>query len=90
MDSEHIAELLTEVRQGKVSVAQALARLRHLPFEDLDLRKSIIIAPCVGVSPKSSWDKAKNQERLRVLHGLYAAAKQRACNPAVTCENDSG
>src|ERR1700747_1146454 len=35
MDSERLVELLQKVRQGKISVAQALGRLRHLPFEDL-------------------------------------------------------
>ena len=39
MDSERIVELLTEVRRGKVSVTQAVARLRHLPFEDLGFAK---------------------------------------------------
>ena len=39
MDSEGVVKLLTEVRQGKVSVSQAVARLRHLPFEDLGFAK---------------------------------------------------
>ena len=39
MDSEGVVKLLTEVRRGKVSVSQALARLRHLPFEDLGFAK---------------------------------------------------
>jgi NCAIR mutase (PurE)-related protein len=39
MDSERIVELLTEVRRGKVSVSKAVARLRHLPFEDLGFAK---------------------------------------------------
>jgi NCAIR mutase (PurE)-related protein len=39
VDSERIVELLTEVRRGKVSVSQAVARLRHLPFEDLGFAK---------------------------------------------------
>jgi len=39
MDSERIVELLTKVRGGKVSVSQAVARLRHLPFEDLGFAK---------------------------------------------------
>ena len=39
MDSERIVELLTKVRRGKVSVSQAVARLRHLPFEDLGFAK---------------------------------------------------
>lgn len=39
MDSERIVELLIQVRQGEVSVAQAVARLRYLPFEDLGFAK---------------------------------------------------
>jgi NCAIR mutase (PurE)-related protein len=39
MDAEGVVKLLTEVRQGKVSVSQAVARLRHLPFEDLGFAK---------------------------------------------------
>src|SRR5512132_2412400 len=39
MDSEGVIKLLTEVRRGKVTVSQALARLRHLPFEDLGFAK---------------------------------------------------
>jgi pyridinium-3,5-biscarboxylic acid mononucleotide synthase len=39
MDLDRIVELLMQVRQGKVSVTQAVARLRHLPFEDLGFAK---------------------------------------------------
>ena len=39
MDAELLARLLERVRQGKVSVKQALDRLRHLPFEDLGFAK---------------------------------------------------
>ena len=39
MDATRLVGLLSEVRQRKVSVAQALARLRHLPFEDLGFAK---------------------------------------------------
>jgi NCAIR mutase (PurE)-related protein len=39
MDATRVIELLTKVRLRKVSVAQALARLRHLPFEDLGFAK---------------------------------------------------
>jgi pyridinium-3,5-biscarboxylic acid mononucleotide synthase len=39
MNAEQIVKLLTEVRRGKVSVSQAAARLRHLPFEDLGFAK---------------------------------------------------
>jgi pyridinium-3,5-biscarboxylic acid mononucleotide synthase len=39
MDSERLLELLEKVRRGSVSVSQAVARLRHLPFEDLGFAK---------------------------------------------------
>ncbi|HEY6364836.1 MAG TPA: nickel pincer cofactor biosynthesis protein LarB [Candidatus Binatia bacterium] len=39
MDLDRIVELLMQVRQGEVSVARAVARLRHLPFEDLGFAK---------------------------------------------------
>jgi NCAIR mutase (PurE)-related protein len=39
MDSERLIELLEKVREKKVPIADALARLRHLPFEDLGFAK---------------------------------------------------
>lgn len=39
MNADAIAELLERVRQRKVTVEQALDRLRHLPFEDLGFAK---------------------------------------------------
>ena len=39
MDSQRLAELLRQVRQREMSVVQAVARLRHLPFEDLGFAK---------------------------------------------------
>jgi pyridinium-3,5-biscarboxylic acid mononucleotide synthase len=39
MDTERLEKLLEGVRRGKVSVAQALERLRHMPFEDLGFAK---------------------------------------------------
>ena len=39
MDSEHLIKLLEQVRRGQVSALQAVARLRHLPFEDLGFAK---------------------------------------------------
>jgi pyridinium-3,5-biscarboxylic acid mononucleotide synthase len=39
MDAAHLAELLEDVRSRKLSVVQAVSRLRHLPFEDLDFAK---------------------------------------------------
>jgi NCAIR mutase (PurE)-related protein len=39
MDAERMKGLLGEVKRGKVSVRQALERLRHLPYEDLGFAK---------------------------------------------------
>jgi len=39
MDTERMGRLLEDVRRGKISVPQALKRLRHLPFEDLGFAK---------------------------------------------------
>jgi NCAIR mutase (PurE)-related protein len=39
MDSEQLVELLEQVRRQKMTVAQAVARLHHLPFEDLGFAK---------------------------------------------------
>jgi NCAIR mutase (PurE)-related protein len=35
MQSEHLRELLEQVKTGRVDVEAAMERLRHLPFEDL-------------------------------------------------------
>jgi len=39
MDGSQIESLLNDVRAGSASVAEALERLRHLPFEDLGFAK---------------------------------------------------
>jgi len=39
MDRERIRELLDEVREGRLDVTEALDRLRHLPFEDLQFAR---------------------------------------------------
>jgi NCAIR mutase (PurE)-related protein len=39
MDELHLTELLERVRNGKLSVAAAMTRLRDLPFEDLGFAK---------------------------------------------------
>jgi len=39
VNPQHIRKLLEAVQQGKLEPEQALERLRHLPFEDLDFAK---------------------------------------------------
>jgi pyridinium-3,5-biscarboxylic acid mononucleotide synthase len=39
MDSDHLVQLLENVRSGKLTVSAAVNRMRHLPFEDLGFAK---------------------------------------------------
>jgi hypothetical protein len=39
MDSERLIELLEKVRERRITVAAATAKLRHMPFEDLGFAK---------------------------------------------------
>jgi NCAIR mutase (PurE)-related protein len=39
MDSERLVQLLEEVREKKISISQAVAQLRHMPYEDLGFAK---------------------------------------------------
>src|SRR5687768_2811798 len=39
MDSERLLQLLEEVREKKISTSQAVAQLRHMPYEDLGFAK---------------------------------------------------
>lgn len=39
MDADQLVELLKGVKHNRVSIARAVARLRHLPFEDLNFAK---------------------------------------------------
>jgi NCAIR mutase (PurE)-related protein len=39
MDAERLVNLFEQVRDGKVAVAAAVAKMRHLPFEDLGFAK---------------------------------------------------
>jgi NCAIR mutase (PurE)-related protein len=39
MDSERVVELLEKVRERRITVASAAAKLRHMPFEDLGFAK---------------------------------------------------
>jgi NCAIR mutase (PurE)-related protein len=39
MDPERLVQLLEEVREKKLSTSQAVARLRHMPYEDLGFAK---------------------------------------------------
>jgi hypothetical protein len=39
MDQDHLRSLFDQIRRGEVDTEEALAKLRHLPFEDLGFAK---------------------------------------------------
>ena len=39
MNPERLKKILTQVRQGKLTVDGALKSLKHLPFEDIDFAR---------------------------------------------------
>ena len=39
MNPDHLKELLTQVKNGKLSVDQAVKKMKHLPFEDIDFAR---------------------------------------------------
>src|SRR5512136_2163882 len=39
MNPDYLKELLTQVKNGKVSVDQAVKKMKHLPFEDIDFAR---------------------------------------------------
>ena len=81
MDSERIVELLTEVRRGKVSVSQAVARLRHLPFEDLGFAKVDHHRALRQGFPEVIMGQGK---QLKEIAGIVRALRRRRANVLVT------
>ena len=81
MDSERIVELLTEVRRGKVSVSQAVARLRHLPFEDLGFAKVDHHRALRQGFPEVIMGQGKQPKEIA---GIVRALRRRSANVLVT------
>jgi NCAIR mutase (PurE)-related protein len=81
MDSERIVELLTEVRRGKVSVSQAVARLRHLPFEDLGFAKVDHHRALRQGFPEVIMGQGKQPKEIA---GIVRALRRRRANVLVT------
>ena len=81
MDSERIVELLTEVRRGKVSVSQAVARLRHLPFEDLGFAKVDHHRALRQGFPEVIMGQGKQPKEIA---GIVRAVRRRRANVLVT------
>lgn len=81
MDLARIVDLLTEVRQGKVSVSQAVARLRHLPFEDLGFAKVDHHRALRQGFPEVIMGEGKEPEQIAAI---VRALRRRKANVLVT------
>ena len=91
MDSEGVVKLLTEVRRGKVSVSQALARLRHLPFEDLGFAKVDHHRALRQGFPEVIMGQGKEPKEIAaIVRALRRRKGKRTCDPVVSRENGAG
>lgn len=81
MDSQRLHELLEQVRRGRVDVSQAVARLRHLPFEDLGFAKVDHHRTLRQGFPEVILGQGKTA---REIAGIVRALRRRATNVLVT------
>jgi NCAIR mutase (PurE)-related protein len=81
MDSERLEQLLEGVRHRKVSVAQAVGRLRHLPFEDLGFAKIDHHRALRQGFPEVIMGQGKEPKEIA---GIVRAMRRRRSNVLVT------
>jgi NCAIR mutase (PurE)-related protein len=81
MDAARLTELLKRVRNRKLSVAQALARLRHLPFEDLGFAKVDHHRAIRQGCPEVILGDGKAPEQIAAI---VRALKRKRCNVLIT------
>ena len=67
--NEEIRKVLESVRDGSMTVEEALLRLKIQPFEDLGFAKSIFTVPCARALRKSYTVRAKQPNRSSGLSG---------------------
>ena len=87
MDREAVRKLLEDVSAGRVSVEAAVARLRHLPYDDLGFAKVDLHRALRGGAPEAVFCPGKSPEqvvaivsRLAQHHANVLATR---CEPAV-------
>jgi NCAIR mutase (PurE)-related protein len=87
MDAERLRELLAAVRAGALSVDEALARLRRLPFEDLGFAKPDTHRALRSGAPEAVLCEGKTPEQIVQILARLAAAHRNVlatrCAPAV-------
>ena len=85
MDSERLRELFEQVRLNKVSIAQAVAQLRHLPFEDLGVAKIDHHRALRQGFPEVIMGQGKEADNIAAI---VAAMRKRRVNVLVTRLDD--
>jgi len=85
MDSERLRELFEQVRLNKVSIAQAVAQLRHLPFEDLGFAKIDHHRALRQGFPEVIMGQGKEADNIAAI---VAAMRKRRVNVLVTRLDD--
>ena len=73
MDRERIRQLLEALRNGEVSVEQAMSRLRDLPFEDLRFAKVDHHRSLRGGAPEAVFCQGKTVEQVVAIVSRLAA-----------------
>ena len=73
MDREKIRALLESVRGGEVTTAEALARLRDLPYEDLRFAKVDLHRSLRGGAPEAVFCQGKTAEQVVAIVSSLAA-----------------
>ena len=80
MMEQRLRELLEQIRAGETTVEQALERLRHLPFEDLEFAKLDTHRPLRKGFPEAIYSPGKSPAQIAALmkrlteHGQMALA----------------
>lgn len=81
MDQIHLQQLLEDVRSGSVDVADALGRLRHMPFEDLGFAKVDHHRALRCGMPEVIFGKGKTPEQ---IVGIASRLVERGGNVLIT------
>jgi NCAIR mutase (PurE)-related protein len=72
LNSDSIRKLFHEVRRGALSPDEAVERLRHLPFEDLDFAKVDHHRALRNGMPEVIFGKGKTAEQMAAIFGRLA------------------
>ncbi len=81
MDAASLRKLLQEVRSGAVSPDEAVARMRHMPFEDLGFAKIDHHRRVRSGMPEVIYSQGKTPEQVAKI---FKRMKEQGCNVLAT------